>query len=468
MNKEITAPHMEEAAPQPLLPHPDAIAARGRELRQKVPRKSQAEWKRHKNREDPIEILRASDPERIPELVPIRYGRMLASPFAFYRGSAAVMASDLATTPSTGVQVQACGDCHLMNFGGFATPERNLIFDINDFDETHPAPWEWDVKRLVASLVLASRANGHSDDDARDAAAACARSYRERLRGYSKMSPLETWYARLSAEDFLSLVDPDRRAFIEKRIQQATEQSGSEMDFPKLADVVAGEIRIQDEYPLIYHPEITQAPGFEAAIDAVFSDYRESLSEHLRVVLDRYRWVDAAIKVVGIGSVGRNCWIALLMSAANSPLFLQFKEARASALEPFTAPSVYKHHGQRVVMGQRLMQPATDVFLGWVTGGPQRRQFYVRQLRDAKIKPLVETLDKRLMTIYGEACGWALARAHAKVGDSGLISGYLGRKELFDQAMGDFALAYADQAERDHSALKAAVRAGTIAVQTED
>jgi uncharacterized protein (DUF2252 family) len=449
------------------LAHPDDLFERGRAIRKECPRKVHAEWKRRKDRPDPIGLLRASDAGRLPELIPIRYGRMVASPFAFYRGSAGLMAADLATTRATGIRVQACGDCHLVNFGGFATPERNVIFDINDFDETLPGPWEWDIKRLSASLVLAGRANGHSDESASEAAAACARSYREHMREFAEMSPLEAWYARIHSEDFLNLVDDDRRAFIRKRIEKAAGKVGSEMDYPKLADVVAGQTLIQDQFPLIFHPPVTKQADFASVMDSVFASYRETLSEDRRVVLDRYRWVDAAIKVVGIGSVGRSCWIVLLMSAANDPLFLQFKEARESVLEPYTTPSAYKHQGQRVVMGQRLMQPASDIFLGWVTG-PRQQHFYVRQLRDAKIKPLVETFDPAMLAIYGTACGWVLARAHAKAGEARLISGYLGGSEAFDEAMGEFALHYADQAERDHAALKAAVRAGTIAIHTED
>ena len=403
----------------------------GKALRDKVPRTAQAIWKRPADRPDPVAILQASDPDRLPELVPIRYGRMLQSPFAFYRGAAAVMAGDLARMPSTGLHVQACGDCHLSNFGGFASPERNVLFDINDFDETLPAPWEWDVKRLVASFVLASRANGLADKDGRAAAIACARSYRKRLREFTRASPLDVWYARITAED-----------------------------------VVAERTAIRDAAPLIFHPDAARTPAFEKVLNEVFAAYRDTLADDRRVLLDRYRIVDAAIKVVGVGSVGRRCWIILLMSATNDPLFLQVKEVTKSVLEPHAGKSAYPHHGQRVVMGQRLMQPASDLFLGWVTG-PGGKQFYFRQLRDAKIKPLVETFDEELMEIYGKVCGWSLARAHARSADVRLIAGYLGKGDEFDEAMGDFALAYADQAERDHAALKAAVRKGSVTVTTD-
>ena len=447
---------------------PADLVAAGKRLRDTVPRDSHGIWKKPKDRADPIAMLQASDPERLPELLPVRYGRMLVSPFTFYRGAAGVMAADLAKTPATGLRVQACGDCHLLNFGGFATPERNIIFDINDFDETLPAPWEWDVKRLAASFVLAARANGQSDAVGRDAAEAATRSYRKRLAEYARMAPLEVWYARIDDEDVVSLMpDPERRAMVRKRIAKAVDRSASSLDFPQLAGMVGGHVHIKDAPPLIFHPEDARAPDFMAQLDLVMAAYRETLPDDRRVLLDHYRLVDAAIKVVGIGSVGRACWIGLFMSAGNDPLFLQFKEARESVLEPYAGASVYPHHGQRVVIGQRLAQPASDVFLGWVTG-PRGRQYYVRQLRDAKIKPLIETFDAETLEVYGKACGWALARSHAKAGDAWTISGYLGGKsDDFDTAMGRFAIAYADQAEADHGALKAAVRTGRVQVLRE-
>ena len=440
----------------------DERAAEGKALRVSVPRIRHAAWKRTEARADPIDILHAADADRLPDLVPIRYGRMLQSQFAFYRGSAGVMAADLATMPTTGIKVQACGDCHLMNFGGFATPERNILFDINDFDETLPAPWEWDVKRLVASFVLAARSIGLSDAKGRDAAVTCARSYRKHLREYSTMHPLDVWYARVTDQDIIATLPPTQRKPVQARIDKALARNGSEVDFPKLAGMVGGRLGIRDTPPLIFHPEESRSPEFQAVIDQVFSAYRETLADDRRELLDRYRVVDAAIKVVGVGSVGRRCWIALLMSASNDPLFLQLKEAVASVLEPYAGKSAYAHHGQRVVMGQRLMQPASDLFLGWVTAEASGKQFYMRQLRDAKIKPLVETFDDELLRLYGQACGWALARAHAKASDVSAIGGYLGSSDQFDEAMGDFALAYADQAEKDHAALKAAVRKGKI------
>ncbi len=450
------------------VPANDLIAA-GKRLRDSVPRASQGVWKRHKDRADPLKLLDASDTGRLPELIPIRYGRMLQSPFTYYRGSAMVMAADLATTPSVGVNVQACGDCHLLNFGGFATPERNIAFDINDFDETLPAPWEWDVKRLVASFVLAARSNGLSDSAGRDAAVACARSYRERLRELAGMSPLEAWYENITAEDILGMLDDDpaQQRRVRRRIKKAQAQPGSELAYPKLTALVGGQMRIKDQPPLIFHPDVQHEEGFRAFLDKAVSEYRETLADDRRALLDRYRLVDVAAKVVGIGSVGRDCSIGLFMSSTNRPLFLQFKQAVQSVLEPYAGKSRYGHPGQRVVQGQRLMQSSSDIFLGWLTG-LEGRQIYVRQLRDAKIKPLVETFNRSMMEIYGKACGWALARAHGRASHPWLVSGYIGTSDAFDKAMGSFAVAYADQAERDHAALKAAVSAGKIQVHIEE
>jgi uncharacterized protein (DUF2252 family) len=457
----------QDRRPVDSIPADDLVAA-GKRLRDSVPRAGQAVWKRPKDRADPIDILRASDAGRIPELIPIRYGRMLQTPFTFYRGSAAVMAADLAATPNTGVHVQACGDCHLMNFGGFATPERSINFDINDFDETLPAPWEWDVKRLVASFVLAARSNGFSDAAGRDAAVACARSYRKRLRKVAEMSPLEAWYAHIGLEEFLGLLDdPADRKRVQRRIGKAAETRASDLDYPKMAKMVGGTVQIKDQPPLIYHLDVQRRGGFDTLTDATMAAYRESLPLDRRALFDRYRYVDGAIKVVGIGSVGRYCSIGLFMSSSNEPLFLQFKQAVPSVLEPFAGKSLFGHAGERVVEGQRLMQASSDIFLGH-TIGPLGNQLYVRQLRDAKIKPLVETFDRSMLKAYAKACGWALARAHGKASHPWLVSGYLGTSEAFDEAMGDFAVVYADQAERDHAALKAAVKAGRIQVQIED
>ncbi len=448
-----------------------ALLAVGKGLRERVPRQTHGTWKRDKEKVDPLAILRASDKGRMTQLIPIRYGRMLQSPFTFYRGAAAVMAADLAKTPTTGIHVQACGDCHLLNFGGFATPERNIAFDIDDFDETLPAPWEWDVKRLVASFVLAARSQGLKESVGREAAVACARSYRKRLREYAKMSPLAVWYAGIQLKDLSSLATGLRaktvKARLQGRVAKATAERGSELSYPQLAGMVSGQIRIHDAPPLIFHPTDMSEDEYHARLEEGLKLYRDTLPDERRDLLDQYRLVDGAIKVVGIGSVGTYCHIALMMSANNDPLFLQIKEARQSVLEPYAGKSLYSHPGQRVVIGQKLMQAASDIFLGWATGRAGR-QFYIRQLRDAKIKPLVGTMNAALLTLYARACGWGLARAHAKAGKAALtISGYLGKTDNFDEVMGNFAVAYADQAERDHAAHKAAERAGKIDVHLE-
>jgi uncharacterized protein (DUF2252 family) len=441
----------------------EQIAA-GKALRDKVLRASHSHWKRSSG-VDPIKILQASDAGREPKLVPIRYGRMLQSPFAFYRGSAGIMAADLAETPTTGIFVQACGDCHLLNFGGFATPERNIIFDINDFDETLPAPWEWDLKRLAASFVLAARSTGLTDAKARDIAIKCARSYRKHLAEFNEMDPLSGWYAKITADDFLAGLPKAVEKRGRARIDKAMKRTG-DIEFPKLTEMVNGRISIRDTPPLIYHPPETRTPEFHALLSGMFASYRETLPDDTKRLVDQYELVDAAIKVVGVGSVGRICSVALLMSASNDPLFLQFKEAVQSVLEPFAGKSKYAHHGQRVVIGQRLMQPASDLFLGWVTGR-SGRQFYVRQLRDAKISPLVEAMDAETLDVYAGRCGWALARAHSKAADTSMIGGYLGNSDEFDEAIGTFSMKYADRAESDHAALKAAVRKGKVAVYQE-
>jgi uncharacterized protein (DUF2252 family) len=463
--KSLTVPSAQPAAHALSRATAAERKAEGKRLRDAVPRDAHAAWQASAGRADPIGVLRAADAARQPELVPLRYGRMLPTPFTFYRGSAGVMAADLATTPVTDVHVQACGDCHLLNFGGFATPERRLIFDINDLDETLPAPWEWDVKRLVASFALAARANGLSDAQGRDAAMACAASYRRKMRDFAEMDVLDVWYSRIDDSDVMAMLPRKYKVQLQKRIDKATAAGSHELVFPQLAGHAFGRARILDMPPIIFHPDPSH-PGNMEIIHAAVPQYRETLAPDRRVLLDRYEVADAAIKVVGIGSVGTLCMVVLMVSSANSPLFLQVKQANASVLEAFAGKSAYPHHGQRVVMGQQLMQPASDLFLGWATG-TAGRQYYVRQLRDAKLPPLVETYDTEMLSIYGKLCGWALARAHAKTGEPCLISGYLGKSDRFDEAMGEFALAYADQAEHDHEALKAAVRAGIVEVQLE-
>ena len=436
----------------------------GNALRDTLPRNSHGHWKRPDKRRHPIDLLKESNRHRLPELVPIRYGRMLRSPFTFLRGSAGLMAHDLATTPSTGIRVQACGDCHLMNFGLFATPERNLVFDINDFDETLPAPWEWDVKRLAVSFAVAARDNGHSDKDARDAAVECVRAYREHLRECSKKSPLDVWYERLDMQTLIEKApDAEARKRRADMAQQARKRIGEYL-FPKVSAEVHGRRRLVDQPPILFH--VTEKDADERFREAL-EGYRQSLPDDRRVLFERYRLEDWAVKVVGIGSVGTRCLVGLFFPSENHPLLLQFKEARPSVLEPYAGKSVYENHGQRVVVGQRLMQSSSDIFLGW-TRGRLGYHYFGRQLRDMKFSFPVEGMQPVMLKRYAEACGLTLARAHARSGDSATISGYLGKTDNFDQAIGAFALAYADQNERDHAALVAAVKAGRIEALVEE
>lgn len=437
--------------------------AAGKELRQKVRRKTLAKWKAASDRHDAVEILAHSNEGRLPELAAIRYGRMLRNPFAFLRGSAGLMARDLAQSPVTGIDVQVCGDCHLSNFGLFATPERNLIFDLNDFDETLHAPWEWDVKRLAASCAVAGRTNGFSEPQCREIATACARSYRKRLWEFASLSPLEIRYARLDAQELIANADNERgRRLREEMAIKARGRSGERI-FPKITECVDGKHQFIEQPPIttrVLDEHVRQriSSGLEA--------YRQSLAEDRRSLFDQYRLEDVAFRVVGVGSVGTRCYVALFFCGDTTPLLLQLKEARRSALEPFAGNCVWDNQGQRVVEGQRLMQAASDIFLGWCRD-PGGRDFYVRQLRDMKFSVPVEDLTAANLVRYAEICGWALALAHARSGIPGMISGYLGRGERFDSALGDFALAYADQTEQDHAALAAAARTGRIEVDEE-
>jgi len=434
--------------------------AEGKALRQTVPRPAHREWHLQSNRPDPIELLEQSNQGRIPDLIPIRYGRMMQSPFAFLRGSAIIMAVDLATTPTTGIQVQVCGDCHLLNFGGFATPERNLIFDLNDFDETLLAPWEWDVKRLVTSLILAGRELRLSTRDCSEAALAAARAYRLAIAQYSQMRTLEVWYARLDTNLLIEHApDDDTRKYW---VQMATKAFNRTLEQAvlQLTKVVDGQRRFIDNPPLLYH--LTNQEEYFEQIHILFEQYRDTLQVDRQFLLDRYRLVDVALKVVGVGSVGTHCGVALLLDDNNDdPLLLQYKEARSSVLEPYTGKSIYPHEGQRIVSGQRLMQAASDIFLGW-TSNPQGQDFYFRQLKDMKTSIKLKGMSAHSLEDYAEICGSALARAHARTGDSAMISGYLGRSSAFDQAVTDFAVAYAHQVEQDHRVLVAAVHSGQI------
>ena len=450
----------EHAEPQ-FVP-PDERRTQGKVLREAVPREAHGHWKAPKGRRDIVDLLNESNEGRMPQLVPIRFGRMMQSPFTFFRGSAVVMAADLASTPVSGIRVQACGDAHLSNFGGFATPERRIVFDINDFDETLPAPWEWDLKRLAASVVVAGRQIRLPESDAARAVRATVCSYREHMSDYASMRALEVWYDTIDVDRFLKAMDSEeRREQVRERLESAGEKNIPEFLFPKLAEHRGATPRIKDDPPLIFHPTAEQAPGLESGYKEALARYRESLPEHLRTLFDRFKFCDLAMKVVGIGSVGTLCGVMLFMASDDDPIFLQVKEAAASVLEPYGGKSLHGNHGERVVVGQRLMQSASDLFLGW-TRGNNGRDYYVRQLRDMKVSALIEDFDAGDLRAYGRVCAWALARAHARSGDAAMIAGYMGASETFDDAIAEFAVEYADQAHKDHRAFVRAVRQGRI------
>jgi uncharacterized protein (DUF2252 family) len=431
----------------------------GKELRNKVPRSAHAYWTPQPNRTDPIQLLKETDRGRIRSLLPIRYGRMRASPFAFFRGAAALMAADLATTPVTGIHVQACGDCHVANFGGFGTPERHLVFDVNDFDETLPAPWEWDVKRLAASIVLAMRQASFDEPQCSDAARASVEAYRKHMRRYSELTALQVWYSHLSTDLFVKCAESHEDKKRWRKLEEKAALKASSREFPKISRMQHGRPRIVDHPPLIYHPREMASIG--KRVRKMFRRYLVTLPEDRRVVLDRYELVDVARKVVGVGSVATRCAVALLMAGPHDYLILQFKEARASVLEPYAGKSRYANQGERVVIGQRMLQSASDVFLGW-TCDDQGHDYYFRQLRDMRMKINLEEMSGEDWFEYVKLCGWVLARGHARTGDPARISGYLGKSEAFDEAVAEFATAYADQAQRDHALLLKAIRAGRI------
>lgn len=445
----------------------------GRARRQEVPRSSHAAWDAPADRPDPIALLLAQDEDqaRVPELTPIRYGRMLASPFAFLRGSATVMASDLSRTPITGFTVQASGDAHLLNFGVFGTQERNLVFGMNDFDETLPGPWEWDVKRLAASFVVAGRDGGVGEGKARDAARAAVRSYRERISEYAGYGALEVWYATIDTSSLLEVLSPEVRERAKAIIAKARTRTNLQV-LEKTTELIDGDFRIIPSPPLVVrdHRPINGRPVTEV-VQAWLDGYRASLAADRRRLIDRYQVVDAVRKVVGVGSVGTRCYVVLLRGNSDRDvLFLQVKEATTSVLEAHTAPGRHDYHGRRVVEGQRLIQPAPDIFLGW--GRLTNRQghvldYYVRQLRDMKGSVTIEPGNVRAgpFVEYAVVCGWALALAHARSGDAATIAGYLGPNDRFDEAVARFATAYADQTERDHAALVAAVRQGRVSAE---
>ena len=451
-------------------------AARGKQARGSAPRSAHGDWKPAADRTDPIAVLQEQATSRVPELVPIRYGRMAASPFAFFRGAAAVMAADLAPTPATGICVQLCGDAHLANFGGFASPDRDLVFDLNDFDETLPGPWEWDLKRLTASLAVAARDRGFDAETSRKIVRGASRRYREAMRGFAGMTTLQIWYARIDESEF----EAQYRSKLSKRQLERLERTVDKARrkdhlraFAKLVREVDGEPRFVNDPPLLVPvdellPQM-QAQEQHTRMQQLIAAYRATLPTDRRHLADRYRYADLARKVVGVGSVGTRSWVVLLLGPDDDPLFLQCKEAQPSVLASHAGASRFRNQGRRVVEGQRLMQAASDIFLGWlhttgIDGSP--RDFYVRQLWDWKASANIEAMEPNALAAYAQLCAWTLARAHARSGDPLAIAGYLGSGDVLDRALTDFAEAYADQNERDHQALLDAIASGRVQAQT--
>jgi uncharacterized protein (DUF2252 family) len=449
--------------------------ARGRSTRATLPRSAHAEWCRAPGT-DPVALLEQQAADRVPELVPIRYGRMLVSPFTFYRGAAYLMASDLAQSPSTGLDAQLCGDAHLSNFGAFAAPDRRLVFSLNDFDETLPGPFEWDVKRMVASFAVAGRDRGFDDELRGTINRTAARAYREAMREMSRMGRLDLWYTRLDVDDIRerlgSSVKPRVRKRFERNVAKARTKDSLKA-FDKLVEVVDGRPRLIGDPPLVVPLEDLlperEREQLDAEMHGLVRTYGRTLAGDRRHLLEGFDYVGAARKVVGVGSVGTRAWIVLMLGRdERDPLFLQAKEAEASVLEPFLGKSTFANHGQRVVEGQRLMQSASDILLGWIRTTDHdgvSRDFYVRQLWDGKGSAVVEAMEPSTMTAYAGLCGWTLARAHARSGDAAAIAGYLGSGETFDRAIAQFAESYADQNERDHAALQEAVEAGRVVAE---
>ncbi len=439
----------------------------GRALREKHSRSAHAKWNPRSRSYDAVGLLEESNSDRIPGLIAVRYGRMAQSPFSFFRGSAIIQARDLMKSPVSGITVQVCGDCHLMNFGGFATPERSLAFDINDFDETYPGPWEWDIKRLVTSMVLAARDRGFSKKAADSAVRAVIETYRTRMSAFAEMNVLDIWYSQITIDDLKEFFRNDKDML--KRLSRKEKQAGSrtsEAVFPKLTEEVDGRRRIVDDPPFIYHFH-ENIPEYEKAQQHFIEHYKASLQEDRRRLYDRYKLQDVAIKVVGVGSVGTRCFVSLQLADDDDPLFLQIKEARRSVLEPPSRKSRFPHQGERIVTGQRLMQAASDIFLGWASV-PDGHDYYVRQLRDMKVSAELDRYLPKTLTAYARMCGWALARAHAKAGDTCMIAGYLGSSDRFDDALVKYADAYADQVERDNETFRKAVRSGRIHTDTDE
>ena len=457
---------------------PAERVARGKTARAEVPRESHAVFDPPSDRPDPIALLEEQGKMRLPELVPVRYGRMMVSPFTYYRGAALPMASDLATTPASGLAVQACGDAHLSNFGIFGSAERRLVFDVNDFDETLPGPWEWDVKRLAASMEVAGRDNGFADKDRRDIVTATVASYRNAMRTFAGMTNLDVWYAHADLEQIRAELDSELKARQRKTFDRGIAKAKSRdsmQEVAKLTRMVDGQPRIIAQPPVLVPasdllPSDVDRATFEKWIQDLLGKYRRTLETDRKYLLEQYEYCDMARKVVGVGSVGTRCWIVLMLGKDEAdPLFLQVKEAEASVLSRFVGASKYANDGQRVVAGQRLMQATSDIFLGWqrvaegVDGRPH--DYYVRQLRDWKFSVDIAAMIPRGMRMYGAVCGWTLARAHARSGDRIAIASYLGNSDVFDKAIAQFAVAYADQNEKDHDALVQAVKSGRLTAE---
>jgi uncharacterized protein (DUF2252 family) len=462
----------------PVVPHltPAERAARGRAARHAIPRDAHASWEPPAGRRNPVELLEEQAQTRLPELVPIRYGRMLASPFAFYRGAAFIMASDLAGLPRTGLTAQLCGDAHLSNFGGFDAPDRRLVFSITDFDETLPGPFEWDVKRLTASFAAVARVRGFDGKVREKINLRVARTYRESMATFAAMRNLDVWYARLDADEMIAQFARKARGKDIRQVEKAVEKARTKDSLKAMAkftEVVDGQLRIASDPPIIVPVEdivpADQLPDLHEFARGIVRSYRRTLSGDRRRLLERFRYVHAARKVVGVGSVGTRDWIMLLLGRDDDdPLFLQIKEAQASVLEPFLGASSFASSGQRVVEGQRLTQAASDIMLGWIraTGlDGVSRDFYVRQLWDAKASPLVETMDPFRLEMYARICGWTLALAHARSGDAIAIASYLGSGDAFDRALASFAEAYAEQNQADYEELRKAAADGRVTAE---
>jgi uncharacterized protein (DUF2252 family) len=435
----------------------------GKGMRVKTPRSEQAKWKAPRNRPSVQKMIEFSDYDRLPDLVPVRHFRMSASPFVFYRATASIMARDLSHTSSSGIIVQACGDCHLMNFGGFATPERNIILDINDFDETLPGYWEWDIKRLATSFILAAREKQFSEKNTEEVSMELLTAYRKAMNEYSQMKFIDLWYLKFDLEEIAQHYNEQLKDRLVKTLAKARSQTHDTV-FYKMTTDNMGQFNITEEPPLIMHPfNVKKSMDM---IKAFLDQYKNTLQPDRKFLFEQYHITDVALKVVGVGSVGTRCYVVLLLNDDKEPIFIQVKEARQSVLEPYIKPSLYNHHGERIVQGQRLMQSASDIFLGWTTG-PQGRHFYLRQLKDKKISADVETMNKEILILYAHYCAKVLAKAHCKTNIGAIICGYIGKGDQFAEAVTEFAKLYADQTEKDYDAFMRTIKSGKLSMAEE-